>query len=161
MDTETKKIGKHFQLPLLFKNFTLYLPNNRTVTEKCLTSFSPANISTSVQRCFQVDMTSWRRTTSNQRWNNVACVNVEIYNIQQRSNNIIYFNVELNHVRQRRNNVVLFSVDFHNVGQRRNNIANMTNSKKDTNKPRFKSKIIFLRFKEYAGLNIFFSFLSF
>ena len=58
MDTETKKIGKHFQLPLLFKNFTLYLPNNRTVTEKCLTSFSPANISTSVQRCFQVDMTS-------------------------------------------------------------------------------------------------------
>ena len=33
--------------------------------------------------------------------------------------------------------------------------------KKKTNKPRFKSKIIFLRFKEYAGLKIFFNFSSF
>ena len=32
---------------------------------------------------------------------------------------------------------------------------------KKTNKPRFKSKIIFLRFKEYAGLKIFFNFSSF
>ena len=54
-----------------------------------------------------------RRTTSNQRWNNVAYVNVEIYNIQQRWNNVVVFNV-----------------DFHNIGQRRNNVANMTISKK-------------------------------
>ena len=100
---------------------------------------------------------SWRRTTSNKRLNNVAYFNVEIYNIQQRWNNAVYFNVELNNVRQRQNNVVIFNVDFHNVGQRRNNIANMTILKK-TNKPRFKSKIIFLRFKEYAGLKIFFNF---
>ena len=75
-------------------------------------------------------MTSRHRTTSNQRWNNVAYVNVEIYNIQQRWNNVVYFNVELNNVRQRRNNVVIFNVDFHNVGQRRNNVANMTIWKK-------------------------------
>ena len=56
---------------------------------------------------------------SNQRWNNIAYVNVEIYNV-------VFFNVELNNVRQRRNNVVIFNVNFHNVGQRRNNVANMT-----------------------------------
>ena len=44
----------------------------------------PANISTSVQRCFWVDMTSRHRTTSNQRCNNVLYVNVEIYNVEQR-----------------------------------------------------------------------------
>ena len=38
MDTETKKIGKHYQLPLPFKNSTLSLPNNRKVAEKHLTS---------------------------------------------------------------------------------------------------------------------------
>ena len=75
-------------------------------------------------------MTSRRRTTSNQRWNNVVYVNVEIYNVQQRWNNVVYFNVELNNVRQRRNNVVIFNVDFHNVGQRRNNVGNMTIWKK-------------------------------
>ena len=85
-------------------------------------------------------------------------VNVEIYNVQKGWNNVVYFNVELNNVRQRQNNIAIFKVDFHNVGQRRNNVANMTISKK---KPRFKSKIIFLRFKEYAGLKIFFNFSSF
>ena len=98
-------------------------------------------------------MTSRRRTTSNQCWNNVVYVNVEIYNVQQRWNNVVYFNVELNNVRQRRNNVVIFNVDFHNVGQRRNNVADMTIWKK--NKPRFKNKIIFFSFKEYAELKIF------
>ena len=53
-------------------------------------------------------MTSRRRTTSNQRWNNVVYVNVEIYNVEQRWNNIVIFNV-----------------NFHNVGQRRNSVANM------------------------------------
>ena len=101
-------------------------------------------------------MTSRRRTTSNQRWNNVVYVNVEIYNVEQRWNNVVYFNFELNNVRQRRNNVVVFNVDFHNVGQRRNNVANMTVSQKI--KPRFKSKVIFLSFKEYAGLKAFFNF---
>ena len=82
-------------------------------------------------------------------------VNVEIYIVQKRWNNVVYFNVELNNVRQRRNNVVVFNVDFHNVGQRRNNVGNMTISKKI--KPWLKSKIIFLSFKEYAGLKISFS----
>ena len=43
-------------------------------------------------------MTSRRRTTSNQRWNNVVYVNVEIYNVEQRWNNAVFFNVELNNV---------------------------------------------------------------
>ena len=38
MDTETKKIGKHYQLSLPFKNSTLSLPNNRKVAEKRLAS---------------------------------------------------------------------------------------------------------------------------
>ena len=45
-------------------------------------SFIPANILTSVQRCMYVGMASRRRTTSNQRWNNVVYVNVEIYNVE-------------------------------------------------------------------------------
>ena len=98
-------------------------------------------------------MTSRRRITSNQRWNNVVNVNVEIYNVKQRWNNVVYFNVELKNVRQCRNNVFIFNVEFYNVGQRQNNVANMTISKE--NKPRFKSKIIFLNFKEYARFKIF------
>ena len=101
-------------------------------------------------------MTLRRRTTSNQRWNNVAYANTDVHNVQQRWNIVVYFNVELNNVRQRRINVVVFNVDFRNVEQRRNNVANMTISKKI--KPRFKSKIILLKFKEYAGLQIFFNF---
>ena len=95
-----------------------------------IAGFFPANISTSVQRCFWVDMTSRRCTTSNQRWNNVVYVNVEIYNLEQRWNNIVFFNVELNNVTQRRNKVVIFNVDFHNVGKRRNDVANITIWKK-------------------------------
>ena len=38
MDTETKKIGKHYQSPLPFKYSTLSLPSNRKVAEKRLTS---------------------------------------------------------------------------------------------------------------------------
>ena len=101
-------------------------------------------------------MTSQRHTTSNQRWNNVVYVNVEIYNVEQRWNTVVFFNVELNNVRQRRNNVAIFNVDFHNVGQRQNNVANMTIWKKY--KPRFKNKITFLNFKEYVRLNIFLHF---
>ena len=71
-------------------------------------------------------MTSRRRTTSNQRWNNVAYVNVGIWNVEQRRINVVYFNVDLNNVRQRRNNVVIFNVDLHNVEPRRNNVVNMT-----------------------------------
>ena len=38
MDTETKKIGKHYQLLVPFKNSALSLPNNRKVAEKRLIS---------------------------------------------------------------------------------------------------------------------------
>ena len=38
MDTETKKIGKNYQLTLPFKNLPLSLPNNRKVAEKRLIS---------------------------------------------------------------------------------------------------------------------------
>ena len=76
-------------------------------------------------------MTSRRRTTSNQRWNNVVYFNVEMYNVEQRRINVVYFNVEMNNVRQRRNNALIFKADFHNIGQRRNNVANMTIWKKN------------------------------
>ena len=52
-------------------------------------SFIPANILTSVQRCMYVGMASRRRTTSNQRWNNVVYVNVEVYDFQQRRINVM------------------------------------------------------------------------
>ena len=40
MDTETKKIGQHYQLPLPFKNSTLSLSTNRKAAEKHLTSLN-------------------------------------------------------------------------------------------------------------------------
>ena len=55
-------------------------------------------------------MTSRRYTMSNQRWNNVVYVNVEIHNVQPRWSNVVYFNVELNNVGQRRNNVVNMTI---------------------------------------------------
>ena len=101
-------------------------------------------------------MTSGSRTTSNQRWNNVVYVNVDIYNVQERWNSILYFNIDFNNVRQRQNIVIIFNVNFYNVGQRRNNVVNMTIWKK---KLSLDSKtIIFSSFKEYAGLTIFFFF---
>ena len=83
----------------------------------------PANV---VSTLLLVDMVSRRRTTSNQRWNNVAYVNVEIYNVEQRQIKVVHFNVDLNNFRQRRNNVVIFNVDFNNVQKRWNNVVNMT-----------------------------------
>ena len=91
----------------------------------------PANISTLFQRFLLVDMTSRRRTTSNQRWNNVVYLNVGIYNVEQRRINVAYFNVDVNNVRQRRNNVVLFNFEFYNIGQCGNNVVKMTISKKN------------------------------
>ena len=38
MDTETRKIVNHYQLPLTFKNSTFSLPNNRKVAQPRLTS---------------------------------------------------------------------------------------------------------------------------
>ena len=38
MDTETKKNGKHYKLPIPFKSSTLCLPSNRKEAEKRLTS---------------------------------------------------------------------------------------------------------------------------
>ena len=82
-------------------------------------------------------MTSRRRTTSNQGWNNVEYANVGIYNVEQRRINDAYFNVDFNNVRQRQNNVVIFNVDLHNV-------VNMAIK----NKLRFKNIIILLRFNK-------------
>ena len=64
-------------------------------------------------------MTLRHRLMSNQLWNNVSYVNVEICNAEQRHN-----------VRQRRNNVVIFNVDFYNVDQCRHKVVNMTIFKK-------------------------------
>ena len=75
-------------------------------------------------------MTSRHGTTSNQRWNNVVCFNVGIYNVE----NALYFNVDMNNIRQRQNNVVFFNVEFHNVGQRRNNVVKMAISKNEQQK---------------------------
>ena len=97
-------------------------------------------------------MTSRPHAMSNQRWSNVVCVSVEIYNVEQRRINVVYFNVDLNSIRQRRNNVVIFNVDFHNVEQR----YEFDNLKKIKIEPRVKNKIILLSFKEYTGLKIFF-----
>ena len=70
-------------------------------------------------------MTSQSRITSNQRWNDVVYVNVEVQNVQQRRINVNCFKVELSNVSQRQNNVI-FNIDFHNVGQSRNNVLDMT-----------------------------------
>ena len=92
-------------------------------------------------------MKSRRRATSNQRWNNVAYVNVGIYNVEQRQLNVVYFNVDSSNVRQRRNNVVIFNVDLRNVEPRRNNVVNMTIKKvKKYCQPRVKNIIILLSF---------------
>ena len=55
-------------------------------------------------------------------------------------------------------NVAIFNVDFHNVGQRRNNIVNVIIWKKVEIKPSVKNKIIFVSFKDFPGLKIFFIF---
>ena len=74
---------------------------------------------------------TWRRwTTSNQRWNKVLYVNVEIYNVEQRRINVVCFNVDINKVRQRRNSAVMFNVEFHNVDQLQNKIVNMATCKR-------------------------------
>ena len=70
-------------------------------------------------------MTLRRRRMSNQRWNKVLHVIVQIYNIEQRQINVVYFIVGINNVRQRRNNVLIFNVKFNNVDQRRNNLFNI------------------------------------
>ena len=75
-------------------------------------------------------MTSRRCTRSNQHWNHVEYVNVEIYNVEQHQVKAVYFNVDVNNVRQRINNLVIFNVEFHNDDQRRNNVVNMTIFKK-------------------------------
>ena len=63
---------------------------------------------------------------SNQLWNNVAYVNVDIFNVEQRQINIVYFSVDINNVRQRRDKAVISKVEFYNVDQRLNNFMNMT-----------------------------------
>ena len=60
-------------------------------------------------------MTSRRWKTSNQCWNNIVYVNVEIYNVEQSRINFVYFNIDINNVKQHRNNVEMFNVEFHNA----------------------------------------------
>ena len=100
-----------------------------------------------------------RRTTSYQRWNNFVYVNVVICNVQQRWNNVVYLNVELNNVRQRRNKLSFSTSIFTTLGNVQTTLRIWPFQKKI--KPRFKSKIIFLRFKEYDGVKLFFSFSRF
>ena len=102
-------------------------------------------------------------TSHNAKWTwKQRCVRqVETCNVEQRRINVVHFNVDFNNVRQCRNIVVIFNVDFYNLRQRWNNVVNMTIWKKKKIKPRFKNKIIFLSFKEYAGLKIFFIFSPF
>ena len=75
-------------------------------------------------------MTSRRHKTSNQRWNNVVYVNIEIYNVEQSRINVGNFKSDLSNIRQRRNNVVNFNVDFHNTEQSWSNVVNMAIWKK-------------------------------
>ena len=89
---------------------------------------------------------SRRRTTSNQRWNNVADVNVGIYNVDQRRINIVYFKDDLNNVRQRGNNVIIVMFDFHKLGSVETPLWILPYEKKK--KLRGKHKIILLSFKE-------------
>ena len=91
--------------------------------------FYPENFSTLLQRGLLVDMTSRRRPTSNQRWKNVAYLNVVIKNVKQCRIIVAYFNVDVNNVRQCRNSDVLFKVKFYNVGQRANNVVKITIAK--------------------------------
>ena len=78
-------------------------------------------------------MTWWRRTTSNKRWNNVAYLNVGIYNVEQCRIMVAYFNVDVNNVRQNRNNVVLFNFEFYSVGQPGSTVVKIAISKKNDN----------------------------
>ena len=98
-------------------------------------------------------------TTSNQCWKNIVYVNVEIYNVQQHWNNVVYFNVELNNVRQGRNKLSFLTSIFITLGNIETTLRIWPFERKI--KPWFKNKIIFLSFKEYAGLKISFSFFPF
>ena len=112
----------------------------------------PANISMSVQRCFQVDMTSRRRTTSNHRWSNVVYVNVEIYDLFISTLNWTTLgNFETT--------LCISTSVFTTLGNVETTLPIRPFHKKIN--PRFKSKLIFLSFKEYAGLKIFFIFSPF
>ena len=86
-------------------------------------------------------MTSRRGAMSNQCWNNIVNVNIEIFNVEQRQTNVVYFNFDVN-VRQRRNNAVTFNVEFHDIDQRRNNVVSAIIFKK------LKEQKIFLSFKK-------------
>ena len=145
-EPHTAKTSRKTAWKFLFENF---LKTNFTLfllicccywyAEFCLFScvlpkLIPANISTSLQRCLLVDMTSRRKTTLNQGWNNVVYFNVGIYNVEQHRINVVCFKVDMDNVRQLRNNVVIFKVDFHNVGQRQNNVVKMTIFEKNNKK---------------------------
>ena len=93
--------------------------------------------------CCQSDMMSRHLSMSNQHWNNVVYVNVEIYNIEHCQINIVYFKCDINKVRQHPNNAVIFNAEFHNVDQCQNYAVNLTIFKKSK-----RAKNLFLSFKK-------------
>ena len=105
---------------------------------------------------------------SNQRWNNVKQANVEIYNVEttlskstlncnveQRRINLAYFNVDLNKVRKSQSNMSFSTYIFPTLSNVETTLWIWPYGKKKI-KPWVKNKIIFLSFKEYTGLKIFF-----
>ena len=123
-------------------------------------SFIPANILTSVQRCMYVGMASRSRTTSDQRWNNVVYVSVEVYNFQQSRINVMSIST-LNWITLDNVEITLsFSASiFTTLGNVETTLRIWPFEKKI--KSRAKNKLIFLSLKWYAGLEIFFIFSPF
>ena len=63
-------------------------------------------------------MTLQRWTMSDQHWNNVLYVKV---NVEPHRIKFVYLNDDMN-VTQRQNNVIIFDVEFHSFDQRRKNV---------------------------------------
>ena len=110
----------------------------------------PANIATSVQHCFYDNMASRLRTTSYQRWNNVVYVNVETFCISTLNW------TTLDNIKTTLSFSTSILTTFGNV----ETTLRIWEFEKKV-KPRFKNKITFFSFKEYAGLKMFLNFFPF
>ena len=75
-------------------------------------------------------MTSRRRTTLEQRWNDVTYINAKIYSVEQRRINVVHFDIDINNARQCWNNFLIFSIEFQDIDQRQNNVVNINICKK-------------------------------
>ena len=112
-------VKKNFKIPAGLRIITIF--NFAGISKIFTNTVKVINLEINNKNAI-IDMTSRRRTTSNQQWNNVVYVNANIYNFEQPRINVVYFNVNLNNVRQRQNNAVIFNVDFHKVAKRRNTL---------------------------------------